>query len=191
MLDGPLGLPIGDLRVGLVVELHDVGGDIDGLRRPKHGSLRIAHVEDQGVAVGGGELLQNSHHLIAQLLHDFALLLVQIRLGILGIALQALVVGVDVAHELGLGLFAHGGAAFAQGVLQGRNVGLLLIEIGFLGRKPTLQIVGGLLPVLGLQNGVLHVNDGHLGRRLGMNHRGHAEDQSGENYKILLQAENS
>src|SRR5471030_105531 len=166
-------------RIGLVVQLHDVVGDVHRRGRPQHGRrLLIADIQNQGVAVLRGVLLDDRQHLVAQLVHQLALRLVQIGLGILGVAVQFRRKGVTVAHDLGSGFFAHGGAALLQLVLQRGNVLLLLLQFGLPGSIRSLKGAGGHPAIIGAQNRVLHTDNRDLGRRGGLSVRQRGEPQN-------------
>src|ERR1039457_4612740 len=105
---------------------------------------------------------------LPQLLHDLVLLLIELRLGILGLAAQGLGVLIDFTHELLLGFLAHGVGALAQLVLQLRDSALFLLQVALFGRKSAGQVGGRLLPILGADDAVLEGDDPDLGLKRGL-----------------------
>jgi len=179
--------------VRLVVELDDLAGDVGGRIGPEDRGLLVADIEHHGIAILGGVLDDDVHHLLPQVLHELAFLLLDVGVEVLAVALQALLIAVDVAGDFGFRLLAHRGATLFHLVLKGLDVGVLLGELVAAGGELGLQVAGCLLAIFGLQDRLLHADDGDFGRRcrLSMRERGQAQSESGKHGKILLQAENS
>src|SRR5579871_1032553 len=109
-----------------------------------------------------GVLLDDGHHLLAEALENLLLVLIELILGVLNFALQALLAGLDVFIEVSLGGLAQGVLALVELILQAVNSGLLVLYVFLLGRGFGVQLRGGFLALFGADDGLLNRDDGDL-----------------------------
>ncbi len=109
-----------------------------------------------------GILVDDGHDPLPQLLHDLALRLFGLCLGVLGVPIERLGLLVDVAYELLFLLGAHGVGALTELGLVGIQVRLLLRQLGAGRFDIGLQIGNCFLPISGAENRILDVNNADL-----------------------------
>src|SRR5215471_3254306 len=142
----------------LVIKLDDVLGNVNPAGGVQNGRVRVAHVEDDGIAVLLGIALDHLHQLTAKLVNELLRLLLILSLRVFYVAVEALGLGVDLALHVVLIRLRHGVRAALQLLLEVFNVVLLLLKLFTLGPKASLEIGCGGLAVLGGLNRGLNLN---------------------------------
>jgi len=151
-----------------VVGSHDSFGNIN-LRHvgPEHRGLRIGNVEDHGIAIFLGVLIERAHELFADAGSDFVLLALKIVLGSFRILLQRALLLLNVLDQRGMSVFVHLVALRLELLLHVLNFGVGLAELRLLRLVFLVQRVKIALAFAGRENCPLDINDSDLGWRRG------------------------
>src|SRR6201993_5057130 len=114
-----------------VIHVHHRLGHIDRLAPPYHRALRpgLGGIDDHVVAVVGGELDQHRSQLLKNALRDFVLLILRVLAGILQLAVETFLLGLDLLHEIGAGVLVQLVALRVQLFLEAFDFVVLTLQL--------------------------------------------------------------
>ena len=152
----------------LVEQLHHLPGDINRRGCVENRAGLRTDIDYNRKAIVAGVLVDHRHHPAANFLKQLLLLLVEFGRGVFTVALQRLLLDINVAHQLVLLFFASRVGTGAKLCLERLNLALAAFDFLPLRHEPGFQFLGRFLSILGADDGVLEMDNGDLrGRGLG------------------------
>src|SRR5437764_10955242 len=157
-----------------VISLDHRLGDVDRLAPPEDIALRprLRRVDDHAESVLLRILDDHRRHLLQDLGGDILLLAAELFLGILHIAIEALLSGLDLFLEVAGGIFVQLVALRVELLLQRLKLVVLTLQLSLLGLKLLLQSLNFFLAFVAAKDRFLDVDGSDLGGTSGPGGRG-------------------
>src|SRR5436305_7350935 len=157
-----------------VISLNHRLGDVDRLAPPENIALRpgLRGVDDHAESVLLRILHDHRRHLLQDLRGDVLLSAAELFLGLLHIAIEALLSGLDLLLQVAGGIFVQLVALRVELLLQRLKLVVLTLQLSLLGLKLLLQSLNFLLAFVAAENRFLDIDGSDLGGTSGPVGRG-------------------